>query len=79
MADINRKQTDNVAGPWFVDTECIFCGLCESEAPTVFGPSEDGDHYRVHHQPSDDEERRAAQVAMDRCPATCIGSNGDGS
>lgn len=36
MADKSKKVSDNVPGKYYVDENCIGCGLCTSTAPSVF-------------------------------------------
>lgn len=69
MADLARRRTENVEGPWFVDTTCIDCGTCMWMAPEVFAEA-DG-MSAVHHQPPDQDER--ASAALVACPTGSIG------
>jgi len=77
MADISEKYAENVSGKYYVDTSCIFCGLCSSIAPENFVESEDGTHDYVYKQPENDEEEEACQDAMAQCPVNSIGDDGD--
>ncbi|MFT4549010.1 MAG: ferredoxin [Verrucomicrobiales bacterium] len=63
---------DNVAGAWYVNEDCITCGLCSELAPDNFRESEDGDHTIVFKQPSTADELEQAQEAMDSCPVESI-------
>ncbi len=36
MADPGAKVPENVEGEFYVDEECIACGLCVDEAPENF-------------------------------------------
>ena len=36
MADKNDKVAENIDGIWYVDSNCISCGLCIGEAPGCF-------------------------------------------
>ena len=76
MADPNERFSDNVPGPWYVDSNCIGCGLCEDIAPSVFRLSAEGDHDFVHHQPETPAELEAAEEARERCPVEAIGNDG---
>ncbi|MBE7156853.1 MAG: ferredoxin [Rhodospirillales bacterium] len=76
MANLIRRFNDNTAGAWYVDDQCIGCGLCGNDVPTVFSPSVDYDHHRVYHQPATAEEVREAEDARERCPVDAIGNDG---
>ena len=73
MADKSDKVADNVDGTWYVDNNCISCGLCVSEAPEVFKLNDDEVAYVFKQAPADDA---AAQTAMDGCPVEAIGNDG---
>ena len=66
---------NNTPGPWYVDDQCICCGLCENVAPELFRMSADGSHYLVYRQPAAPQDLEDAENAMERCPATAIGSD----
>jgi glyoxylase-like metal-dependent hydrolase (beta-lactamase superfamily II)/ferredoxin len=72
MADPKRAHPKNVAGDLFVDTTCIDCPICREAAPEIFGSAHD--QAIVVRQPSTDEERLRAGVALVSCPAGSIGS-----
>ena len=76
MAHPKQRFDDNAPGLWYVDDQCIACGLCGNDASTVFSPSGDYDHYRVHRQPVTAEELRDAEDARESCPAEAIGNDG---
>lgn len=44
MADANLKVSENVAGKWYVDENCIACDSCISIAPDHFAMNEDSSH-----------------------------------
>ncbi len=73
MANPNQRFNDNVPGSWYVDDECICCGLCENVAPETFRLSADYSHHAVHHQPATLEEIADAENARERCPVEAIG------
>jgi ferredoxin len=75
MANSKDSYPDNTPGPWYVDEQCICCGLCEDVAPDVFRISADGSHNLVHHQPTTPEELADAENARDRCPVEAIGKD----
>ena len=76
MADPNDRSLENVPGPWYVDNNCIACGLCEVLAPAVFKLISDGQYNVVHHQPETPEELHAAEESKDSCPVDAIGNDG---
>ena len=75
MANPKHSFGDNAPGAWYVDEQCICCGLCGEVAPAVFRESPDYDHHLVHHQPDSPEERGDAEDARDRCPVEAIGND----
>ena len=76
MANPNDKFSVNVPGPWYVDTNCIACGLCDELAPSVFRFFEaEGQNY-VYHQPESEEELERANEAREACPVEAIGNDG---
>ena len=75
MADKQSRHSDNAPGAWYVDSNCIICGLCSEYAPNVFRPSEDGDHNYVFHQPENEAEREEANRAREACPTDAIGDD----
>ncbi len=76
MADKTDKSDNNVAGKYYVDRQCIDCGLCQETAPEVFARGDDGVAY-VSHQPATDAETTACVEAMDSCPVQAIGDDGE--
>ena len=76
MADKANRNKDNVPGKYYVDDQCVGCGVCEGEAPAVF-KMKDGDNYAyVHKQPSSPDDESAAEIAMNACPVSAIGNDG---
>jgi len=63
---------DNVPGPWYVNEDCISCGLCSELAPDNFRLSDDGDHNIVYKQPDNAEEIEQCEEAMENCPVESI-------
>lgn len=75
MADKTRKVAENVPGKYYVDEECILCGVCAETAPENF---EDGDQFAyVKKQPASSDEDEQCQEAMENCPVDAIGDDGD--
>jgi ferredoxin len=75
MADSNSVWEDNVAGAWYVDKNCILCGLCKDVAPANFKDADSGDHAVICKQPDSEEEKAACQDAMEQCPVESIGND----
>ena len=77
MANKNERVPENVPGPWYVDQQCIICGLCAEYAPQVFQMAPGGDHNYVFHQPETPEEMLAAEEAREICPVDAIGKDAE--
>ncbi len=77
MADKSDKSEKNVPGKFYVDRQCIDCGLCQETAPAVFARDDDGGCAYVSKQPADADELAAAKEAMDSCPVQAIGDDGE--
>ena len=75
MADREDKVSENVDGPFYVDTSCIQCGNCSEVAPENFTQGED--FYYVYKQPLNDEENENCQQALEECPVDAIGDDGE--
>jgi len=75
MADRSIKTPDNVAGKWYVDTNCIACGVCKEVAPTVFDLNDDAGYAFVRKQPDPGEEETQANDAKGQCPVDAIGDD----
>ena len=76
MADVNNKFEDNVEGDFYVDDQCIACGVCVDEAPDNFKMSDDESYVFVYKQPENGEEKEACETALESCPVDAIGSEG---
>jgi ferredoxin len=77
MADKEDKNSSNVPGMFYVDSQCIDCDLCRETAPNNFSRSEDEGYSYVHKQPADDEEIAQCREAMEGCPVEAIGDDGE--
>jgi glyoxylase-like metal-dependent hydrolase (beta-lactamase superfamily II)/ferredoxin len=73
MARTAARLPENVPGPFFVDESCIDCAVCRHIQPAVFARSE-RDLSFVARQPSSDEERLRALMALVACPTSSIGT-----
>jgi ferredoxin len=76
MANATNKYPDNVAGKYYVDTECIDCDLCRETAPNNFSRNEDGGHSFVSKQPASPNEESQCQQAKADGPVEAIGDDG---
>ena len=72
MMNTTDRYPDNTAGNWFVNEQCICCGLCEELAPDSFRESDDGDHHIVYQQPEGVEQLAQAEEAREQCPVEAI-------
>ena len=75
MADKSNKIQDNVDGNFYVDENCISCGVCVDTAPENFAMNDDDMAY-VQKQPENAEEEDACRDALEACPAEAIGDDG---
>ena len=77
MANKESKNAKNVAGSFYVDNECIGCGMCHEIAPDHFVVNDaDGVAYVVA-QPADDDAKAQCVEAMNSCPVEAIGDDGE--
>ncbi len=76
MADKAEKNEFNVAGKYYVDSQCIGCALCASTAEDFFAISDTGCAY-VKAQPSDDAGVALCNEALESCPVQAIGDDGE--
>lgn len=77
MANRDDKVADNSEGRYYVDTQCIDCGLCYDVAPSNFTHNEEGGYAFVQRQPGNEEEEESCKEALDSCPVEAIGDDGD--
>ena len=76
MADKSEKIEFNVAGKFYVDSQCIGCALCTSTAEGFFAMTDSGNAY-VQKQPTTDAESALCTEAMESCPVQAIGDDGE--
>ncbi|MFW6269097.1 MAG: ferredoxin [Bacillota bacterium] len=77
MADRESKYPENADGPFYVDEQCIACGVCPAEAPNNFEMTDDESHAYVRKQPENDSEKNECEEAMASCPVDAIGNDGE--
>jgi ferredoxin len=73
MATLTDRLPLNVAGRFFVDSSCIDCDQCRTEAPDFFGRDSDNGTSFVSRQPVTPEEIAAVQEAVNNCATNSIG------
>jgi len=77
MSDRKDKVESNVAGKYYVDSNCIDCDVCRETAPENFMANEDEGYSYVFKQPENAEEEAQCRDAMESCPVEAIGDDGD--
>jgi Ferredoxin len=77
MAVKENKVAENVRGKFYVDDQCIACGLCREIAPEFFGNIENSDNSFVKKQPTSDKEIDVCMEALESCPVSAIGDDGE--
>lgn len=76
MAVKENKFSENVKGKYYVDDQCIACGLCREIAPEFFGCVEGTDNSFVKKQPNAQNELDLCEEALESCPVSAIGNDG---
>jgi ferredoxin len=76
MAEKSRRLDYNVAGAYYVDDQCINCGVCMEIAPDIFKSNDDEGFAYVAAQPKDAEATDMARDALESCPVESIGDDG---
>ena len=76
MADKANKYPENVAGAFYVDTQCIDCDLCRQTAPQNFDRNQAGGYSYLKKQPVTPEEEAQCKEAKEGCPVEAIGNDG---
>lgn len=77
MAVKENKVPENVRGKFYVDDQCIACGLCREIAPDFFGDLEDSGNSFVKKQPTSEKEAELCIEALESCPVDAIGQDGE--
>lgn len=77
MADKEAKWSQNTAGKYYVDDQCIACDACCIEAPGFFAMNDEDGHAYVAKQPSAQSELEECENALAACPVGAIGDDGD--
>ncbi|MBK1876155.1 ferredoxin [Pelagicoccus mobilis] len=77
MADKSEKWSDNAAGKFYVDEQCIDCDLCRETAPDFFTRNDDEAYSFVFKQPEDQAGIDLCMEALEGCPVEAIGDDGE--
>ena len=77
MAIKENKLESNVPGKFYVDDQCIDCGLCRATAGEFFGYDEDKGSATVIKQPASDDEIEMCEEALHQCAVGAIGDDGE--
>jgi ferredoxin len=76
MADKIDRLSQNVPGRYYVDSSCIDCDLCRSNAEEFFRRDAEIGMSVVYRQPITPDEIAAAEDAKNDCPTESIGNDG---
>ena len=76
MAEKHKRLPENIPGKYYIDSECINCGLCVEIAPKHFKQDDDRNIQYVISQPSLPSEEFRMKEAIDSCPTEAIGDDG---
>jgi ferredoxin len=66
------RLPENVPGPFYVNSECIGCGLCVSTAEAHFKMTDDDSVAFVFRQPDNEAETALCEEAREDCPTDAI-------
>ena len=73
MATLTDRLPINVTGRFFVDSSCIDCDQCRTEAPDFFARDTDNGTSYVKRQPVTPEEIAEMEKAVANCATASIG------
>jgi ferredoxin len=77
MANLTDRKPEDILGRFYVDDSCTDCDLCRDLAPAFFRRDADTGQSIVYRQPATPEESTFAQEALDSCPTSSIGDDGE--
>jgi ferredoxin len=77
MANFEDRVAQNAPGKFYVDWSCLYCGLCDEMAPSVFREHKERGWAFVFSQPMTPNDLRLAREAAEACPTESIGTDGD--
>jgi ferredoxin len=70
-----EMHPQNVPGRFYVTQDCLACESCQVVAPNNFRYGDNGLSY-VFKQPSDPEEFKQCEEAVDYCPMEAVRNDG---
>ncbi|HEV8430075.1 MAG TPA: ferredoxin [Pyrinomonadaceae bacterium] len=70
-----EMHPQNVPGRFYVTQDCLACESCQVVAPNNFRYGDNGLSY-VFKQPSDPEELKQCEEAVDYCPMEAVRNDG---
>lgn len=73
MADLLDRLPQNVPGRFYIDSNCVDCGMCPELVPAVFRRHDEIGQTFVHRQPESSEEVELCREAASECPVEAIG------
>jgi ferredoxin len=76
MATLSDRVPDNVAGKYYVDSSCIDCDQCRTDAPEFFARNADTGMSYVQRQPVTPEEIAKVEEVREACATESIGNDG---
>jgi ferredoxin len=76
MANLIDRLVSNAPGAFYVDSSCIDCDICRTNAPAFFRRDDELGFSIVHRQPVTPQEIAEAQEAVEGCPSNSIAGNG---
>ena len=76
MAERRNRLSQNVPGPFYVDSTCVDCDLCRNTAPDFFRRDDETGFSFVYRQPITPQEKALAEEARQSCPTESIGNDG---
>lgn len=77
MANKGKKFPDNMPGKYYVDIKCIACDACAGIAPEYFKMNDNEGHAFVYRQPDNLTDSALCEEALEACPVSAIGNNGN--
>ena len=76
MPTLTDRLPENVAGRFYVDSSCIDCDQCRTQAPELFARNADNGTSMVIRQPVPPEEIAQMEQIANDCATGSIGSDG---
>ena len=77
MPTLTDRLPENAAGRFYVDSSCIDCDQCRTQAPDFFARNADTGFSMVIKQPVTAEEIALVEQVTNDCATCSIGSDGN--